>query len=639
MFAPRNAQKRPRQAQPKKFVAPVAGWVANRALADPASLDGPGAQVLDNFFPRATSVSLRRGKQRHASLEGAQSPTLALFSYRNGLNQRLFGASDTTIFDLSDVPYPIDVELADAANDVFVTENDDEIGWASTAGLEVAGGFTSGAWITAQFATTGGVYLIGVNGKDTGFIYDGDAFYPYVEGGVYRLDYAAETVEFTEGDTVTGGTSGATATIWRVVANSLDDTGYLLLIDVTGTFADGEPLSDAGGGSATASGAADLRVPGITFGGGLTTADMSYVWVYKNRLFFAEKDSMNAWYAKDVDAIGGEFDVFPLAGIYTLGGSLLFGSPWSLDSSGDSGLTEQCVFVSTEGEVAVFQGSDPSAAQNWSKAGLYRIGRPLGNRAFMRGGGDLAIATTVGLVPLSKAISLDITALNVATVSYKIADAWRDAVEMRGDGGWICEIWPEAKMAVVAPPNPLGMDKPVLFVSNTETGAWCRFTGWHVTSMEVFQGRLYFGSPEGAVFIAHSGGTDDGATYTGVCAPLFDDMGSPFSSKIAGVARARSRSFTRLHEKVSVLTDFNESLPPPPDASAIVSDNAWGTGIWGQSVWGDPMPQVINQQWQSVGGIGYSLTVCYQVTSGSLSPIDVELLDLELMYTPAEMVT
>src|SRR3546814_7287792 len=57
---------------------------------------------------------------------------------------------------------------------------------------------------------------------------------------------------------------------------------------------------------------------------------------------------------------------------------------------------------------------------------------PVGARAHFRGGGDIAIATSVGLVPLSKAISLDVTSLNVATVSYKIADAWSEAVTSRG---------------------------------------------------------------------------------------------------------------------------------------------------------------------------------------------------------------
>src|SRR3546814_14820442 len=93
-----------------------------------------------------------------------------------------------------------------------------------------------------------------------------------------------------------------------------------------------------------------------------------------------------------------------MAGIFGLGGSLLFGQRWSLSSGGDGGLSEQNAFVSTEGEVAIFQGLSPEDTQTWGEVGLYRVGRPWGKNAFISGSGDLAIATSVGLVPLSKAI-------------------------------------------------------------------------------------------------------------------------------------------------------------------------------------------------------------------------------------------
>src|SRR3546814_11463455 len=67
---------------------------------------------------------------------------------------------------------------------------------------------------------------------------------------------------------------------------------------------------------------------------------MSYVWVYKSRLWFAQKDSMTAWYMDNADSIGGTAEPFPLGGVFGLGGSLLFGSAWYIDSSSDSGLSE-----------------------------------------------------------------------------------------------------------------------------------------------------------------------------------------------------------------------------------------------------------------------------------------------------------
>lgn len=258
----------------------------------------------------------------------------------------------------------------------------------------------------------------------------------------------------------------------------------------------------------------------------------------------------------------------------------------------------------------------------------------------MRGGGDIAIATSVGLVPLSKAIELDVTSLNVATVSYNIADAWSDAVLLRGMENWQGEIWPEQKMAVFSPPDTSGASNPVLFVSNTETGAWARFTGWHALCLETFEGRLFFGSPEGKVYIANASGQDEGVPYTGSILPLFEDFGSPASAKVPKVGRAVCRATTQINDQVEFRGDFNMNLPPAPNATQIgQASSLWGAGIWGSSVWGAELPQVINDTWRSISGIGYTGSVGFQVTSGAVQPLDAELIRLEMLFTTAEMVS
>jgi hypothetical protein len=640
MYSRRQTRPKPLQSQPRKWDAPVAGWVSNRALASPRSIEGPGAAVLDNFFPRSTGVALRRGKELYATLQETDLDVLALFSYKNGSTEKLFGANEEWIYDLTSVPFASAADLGDEDGDIFETEGGDTLGWGSTDGLEVSGVYTGGRWIVVQFATTGGIYLIGVNGEDPGFIYDGDAFYPYVEGGVSRLDYDGGTVAFTEGETLTGGTSAATATIWKVEGDAT--SGYLLLTDVAGgPFDNDEVITDGDGGAAVADGVDAIVAPGITFNDGstdFTSADMSFVWTYKNRLWFAQKDSLNAWYL-DVDQIGGDATVFPMGGIFANGGALLFGARWSLESGGEGGLSEQNTFTTTNGEVAIYQGDSPDEASTWAIVGVYRIGSPLGNRAYLRGGGDLAIATSVGLVPLSKAIELDVTALNVATVSYKIADAWTDAIRLRGETDWQAMIWPENKLAAIAPPDLIGSSAPVVFVSNTETGAWARYTNWHALCMEVFQGQLYFGSPEGKVFKANIGGLDDGDAYSGAVVLLFDDLGAASATKIPTVAKATTRANTNVNDQLSMLADFNIEVPPAPDATPLTGTNTWGDGIWGTSQWGSEIPTNIGQTWRSAGNVGYYLAPCYQVTSGSVAAIDVELIAIDTLHTTAGAVS
>lgn len=72
------------------------------------------------------------------------------------------------------------------------------------------------------------------------------------------LDFTTGTLEFAEGETVTGGTSGATGTIKRVVLTSGawdgSAAGFLVLSGATGTFQAAEIITSASG-HATASGA------------------------------------------------------------------------------------------------------------------------------------------------------------------------------------------------------------------------------------------------------------------------------------------------------------------------------------------------------------------------------------------------
>ncbi len=74
-----------------------------------------------------------------------------------------------------------------------------------------------------------------------------------------EIDFDAGTAEFAEGETLTGGTSGATATIKRIIVESgdwstNDADGYLILASVVGTFQNNETITSASG-SATADGA------------------------------------------------------------------------------------------------------------------------------------------------------------------------------------------------------------------------------------------------------------------------------------------------------------------------------------------------------------------------------------------------
>ena len=625
----------PRTSQIAPFASPTAGWTSNQNIASPPP-GLPGAIVLDNIFPTAQGGVIRRGSDIYAQLGLGDEPVTALFTYNFGNNKKFFGSTASTVYDITVIISAQNYTLGTENGDEIVTDLGDFIGESSTQGLEVLENMTGGNWIDEQFATTGGNYLIIVNGSDPMQLYDGSDWYAITDEPINRINYDTGTAAFTVGATITGGTSGATATITRVVGDTT--SGYILVGTITGTFQDNEIIS-GGGGSASVNGVVGPPLfNGITGtlpdGSPLETSMFSYVWTYKNRLFFLQKDSMDAWYLP-VDQIGGTAKLFPMGSEFSLGGKLLFGSTWSRDTG--IGLKDTCIFVTDEGEISVYDGSDPDVALEWQKVGRYQMGKPRGPRSFFRAGGDLVVATDIGLVPMSQALQVDYSVLSAKAVSFPIETAWNEAVSLR-QSNWDCIVWPERQMVVICLPT-VNEQTPEMWVVNARTGAWGRFTNWDGTCLEIFNGRLFFGSQEGKVVEAYVTGLDQGKTYTASWVPLFSDLGSPASIKTAKIARAVTRGPHTIDAQLSVQEDYIVTLPPAPPSTAIQGGSEWGVGLWGQATWGGQSDIKIQQSWNSVGGRAYAFAPSLQVTSGSLVPLDTELIRLELVYEAAEIVT
>jgi len=87
-----------------------------------------------------------------------------------------------------------------------------------------------------------------------------------------KLSYASGTSAFHAGATVTGGTSGAIATIDRAAVGTTA-TGYLIVRSVTGTFQSGEIITDNG----SPAGHAQLSVaPAVYLNG---SNEREYYWL------------------------------------------------------------------------------------------------------------------------------------------------------------------------------------------------------------------------------------------------------------------------------------------------------------------------------------------------------------------------
>jgi hypothetical protein len=375
-------------------------------------------------------------------------------------------------------------------------------------------------------------------------------------------------------------------------------------------------------------GAAWATAPAIT---GVSSSSLSFVWVFKNRLFFIQKNTMNAW-CLAVDSIGGAATQISLSGVFKKGGSLLFGTTWSVDA-GD-GMDDVCLFVTTRGEVAAFAGSDPADPSDWGSIGLYDIGEPLGPNAHFRAGGDVIIATLDGLVPMSAAKQKDPAALTLAAVTRAIEDEWRaQAVARQSSRAWTCVKWVARGMAIVGLPT-VGAADVYCYAVNLLTGAWAKYTGWDISCAVDAGSLVYFGSPGGGVFIAEAGGTDDGATYLSTFVGRYDHLGAPSSGKTAKLARTTWLYRKPVNPRVSCSFDYVPGLPAYPSAAAHPSLDVWDAALWDVALWDASTAVQAVTRWVSVAGTGFAMAPNVQLTNSHVAPPEAELVSVEVLYEP-----
>ena len=254
-------------------------------------------------------------------------------------------------------------------------------------------------------------------------------------------------------------------------------------------------------------------------GTGLTVTNLTFVNDFKGRLFFIEKDTLNAWYAVTLGAVGGASGLakLDLSTYCKMGGTLTAMANWTRD--GGAGTDDLAVFITNKGEVLIFDGTDPTSANTWALVGTFRIGAPIGRRCFVKAGADLAVITNDGVLPLSKALPIDRIGSEAVAITDKIRNAFNTAYRSYGSiFGWEGIVYPKGSYSLFNIPTVAGTTA-IQYVVNNITGAWCSFSQMNAICWYLYNENLYFGAKNGWVGLADSGSYDyypdtDGTSYS-----------------------------------------------------------------------------------------------------------------------------
>lgn len=363
------------------------------------------------------------------------------------------------------------------------------------------------------------------------------------------------------------------------------------------------------------------------------------VMAFKNRLFFVEKDTAEVWYGP-LNGVQGQLTGFDFSFVAPEGGNVLELGTMTLDAG--EGVDDFFLVFLQHGVVLVYQGIDPASAvagTGFSIVGRFKIGALVGDRPLVNVGGDLIALTVDGAVSLSQILKRGRSGQGGLGLTDTIAPTFRDRAALYGaNAGWDSILHPPASWLMFSLPGPGGEQ----YVMNTQTGAWCRFTGMDARCWGRFRDQLYFGGPGGKVFRANVGLADDDNPIEGDVQTAYNYFRTPQEKRIT-MTRSVVEADASIQFQLGSTTDFGVTARLAAPSSIVTTGTKWATAFKATgNKWATASKQTGNKwaagrvqlrSWQVVNQGGTALSIRLRsATKGA----NIALYATDVIYERAE---
>lgn len=332
---------------------------------------------------------------------------------------------------------------------------------------------------------------------------------------------------------------------------------------------------------------------------GPTNTEFLDVIAHKRRLWFVQDNSLSAWYLP-TDQLAGAAAEFDFAPIFSKGGHIVKIDTWSLDAG--QGLDDYFVVFTTEGEVAVYTGTDPANADTWQLTGVFYIGTPTGAVGHTcKYGGDLLIVNKDGIAQMSKSLMSSRVNTWLQLTDKIQPQLAQDTSTYAYLKGWDLLLYPPANMLIVNVPIENG--QAYQYVMNTISGAWARWTGIPAQSWYYANEQLWVGM-NGCIGRGWYSQNDNGAAITASVLPAYQNYGIESQLKRWTMGRVILGSSADVSYGAKLELDFN--LSANNISLPIVLESPVGEydiGEYGACSYGGNIQ--IKSRWQNLGGMGY----------------------------------
>jgi hypothetical protein len=359
-------------------------------------------------------------------------------------------------------------------------------------------------------------------------------------------------------------------------------------------------------------------------GSGVTNTSLVDLTLHQKRVWAVEKLSTRGWYLPAEQANGAwtKFDFGPL---FSHGGYLQSLATWTVDSG--SGMDDLLVAISSEGDIAVYGGIDPSSSTgDWVLKGVFYAGKPVSGRRFWdKVGGDLKMITQQGLVSLKALINAKDEANSAQNTveARNVQQPLSDIATLLSDlAGWELKFISTLNMLLVNVPS-IDQTGPSQFVENVVNGKWCEFQGWRAVSFAEYNGLPYFLDDSGHVMQGWVGHTDNLNIFTGhsgdkieaIVQQAYSYYGLPAVSKQVGMYRPNFLVVGDVEYGSAIAYNFEFKTPVFGFIPSLFKVARWNIALWGQDRWSGSLRS--QRQWEQGVGMGFAGSLCMIARSGS----------------------
>ena len=415
-----------------------------------------------------------------------------------------------------------------------------------------------------------------------------DRFYAFTDAALYDV---------TDPDSITEVVgSGITSEYWR------------------GALANGQAIFVNGEDAPIRIDSSGAEVAHGFSGTGLTVSDLTQVTVHQNRLFFVEKDSTKIWYSA-LNAVTGALSSYDVGLVNEEGGNVV--AVGSLTRDTGIGVDDLFAIFMSSGHVLIYAGTDPSSANTWSLSGIFQLGRVIGDRSLVKLGGDLIVVTADGYIPLLQFLSTGREQRQLA-ISDKIAPTVTRDVELFGDEpGWQAVLYPEANWLLFNVPQGGGIYHQ--HVQNVQTGAWCLFTGMNAASWAIFGDKIYYGTSNGKVVQADTGGKDGDMAVCGLVRTAYNYLQSPYDKQFRMLRMHIESGSPNSRVSTGASVDFDRRPTQLSPAGLSSAGTAWNVGAWNSFTWAAGVSR--HRAWRGLAlkGSAISLSVASSTSEGQIT--------------------